>query len=625
MAAPAPATPQLDAVTVARLLRLEHPPTPEQAAVIEAPLAPAVVIAGAGSGKTETMAARVVWLVANRLVAPEAVLGLTFTRKAAAELAGRVRRRLAQWRAVVQREWPQDEDHLALLRAGEPTVCTYAAFSGRLVADHALRLGAEPDARLVSPAQDWILADTAVRRFAGPMPEDIGVPASVVRFVIGMAGQFADHLLGVEDVRDFCARTRADLDRIAAAGRLNTSGPVGAFLTSLRQREALLGIVAEFLAAKRRAGAVDFGDQMVLAARLAALPEVRADLRARFGAVLLDEYQDTGHAQVELLRGLFGPGAATEGADVAGGDVAGGGADPRGVAAAGSAHPVTAVGDPFQSIYGWRGASAGTIERFADRFRAGADEPARVYRLATSFRNDHAVLAAANLIAEPLQGRATVVLRARPGAGAGRVAVARLATCEDEAVWVAHAVADWWSAAPQGNRTAAVLVRRRSQMPLLTDALASAGLPVEVVGLGGLLTTPEVADVVATLRVLAGIEAAPELARLLTGPRWRIAPHDLAALGRRARELGGEQDPATLVEALDDLGPAARYSPPGYARMRQMADELRRLRRRVGAPLAELVAEIEHVSGLGIEVAARADRAAVGRVHLDRFLEEATG
>src|SRR5271166_1731390 len=78
---------------LARLLRLPEP-TQEQAAVIGAPLAPMAVIAGAGSGKSETMAARLVWLVANQMVSPDRVLGLTFTRKAAAELAGRVRDRL---------------------------------------------------------------------------------------------------------------------------------------------------------------------------------------------------------------------------------------------------------------------------------------------------------------------------------------------------------------------------------------------------------------------------------------------------------------------------------------------------------------------------------------------------
>src|SRR5689334_22503025 len=111
----------LSAVELSGLLGL-HAPTPEQAAVIESPLAPAVVIAGAGSGKTETMAARVVWLVANRQVRPDEVLGLTFTRKAAAELGKRIRRRLTQWRHVVERERPDEREHLAELLAGEPTV-----------------------------------------------------------------------------------------------------------------------------------------------------------------------------------------------------------------------------------------------------------------------------------------------------------------------------------------------------------------------------------------------------------------------------------------------------------------------------------------------------------------------
>ena len=87
---------------LARMLRIAEP-TAEQAAVISAPLEPVAVVAGAGSGKSETMAARLVWLVANGLVIPERVLGLTFTRKAAAELGRRIRRRLAGWRAAVER------------------------------------------------------------------------------------------------------------------------------------------------------------------------------------------------------------------------------------------------------------------------------------------------------------------------------------------------------------------------------------------------------------------------------------------------------------------------------------------------------------------------------------------
>jgi DNA helicase-2/ATP-dependent DNA helicase PcrA len=602
---------RISAAELSRLLGL-HEPTPEQAAVIESPLEPAVVIAGAGSGKTETMAARVVWLVANRLVEPESVLGLTFTRKAASELGRRIRRRLAQWRYVLEREWPEDVELLARLRAGEPTVSTYAAYAGRLVGEHALRLGAEPDARLLSPAQCWQLADAAVRTHSGSLPAGIGTPGSVVNWVLAMAGQFADHLVTPAQVDEFCTAALAAVERIRDAGKRTKSGAVPEFATALRHRQALVALVEEYSAAKAALPAVDFGDQMALAARLAALEEVRAAERDRYRAVLLDEYQDTGHAQVELLHGLFGAG-----------------------------HPVTAVGDPFQSIYGWRGASAGNIEAFDRRFRRADGTPAAVHPLATSFRNDTAILDAANAVAADLHtGPTTVRLRARPGAGAGIVEVTRTETHEDEARWVAERMRKHWDALPTAGRTAAVLVRRRSQIPVLAAALQDAGLPVEIVGLGGLLTTPEVSDVVATLRVLADHRAGPSLARLLLGARWRIGPRDLAALRNRARWLGrvpdgaastagggpdtgsDEDDEFTLIDALDDLGPAGQYSPAGHARMTALSAELKRLRRRVGTPLPELIAEIERLSGVDVEVGSRPD--GVGRVHLDRFLDEAS-
>jgi DNA helicase-2/ATP-dependent DNA helicase PcrA len=592
---------------LAGLLGLPEP-TPEQAAVIESPLAPAVVIAGAGSGKTETMAARVVWLVANRVVRPDAVLGLTFTRKAASELGRRIRRRLAQWRQVVERERPDEQEHLAELLAGEPTVLTYAAYAGRLVGEHALRLGAEPDARLISQAVAWQLADEVSRRYPGALPPDIGAPSSVPRYVLAMSGQLADHLVTPDQVETLCDST---LDWFAALPpgrniRAEYPGETRGFIDSTRHRKALLPLVRAFAAAKAALPAVDFADQMTIAARLAALPEVVEVERGRFAAVLLDEYQDTGHAQVETLRGLFGEG-----------------------------HPVTAVGDPFQSIYGWRGASAGNIGRFAGTFPGAEGDPATVYPLATSFRNDRLILEAANAVAAPLRsGPTSVELRASRAAGPGTIRLARTHTVEDEARWVAERVRAAWDELPVGARTAAVLVRRRSQISLLAEALLSAGLPVEVVGLGGLLTTPEVVDVVATLRVLVRHDTGTSLARLLTGARWRIGPSDLAALRDRARWLArpsaptergvpSNVEPLSLVEALDDPGEPDRYSVEGYRRLVQLSDELRRLRRRITAPLPELVADVERALGIDIEVAARPDRARTGRVHLDRFLDVA--
>ena len=203
-----------------------------------------------------------------------------------------------------------------------------------------------------------------------------------------------------------------------------------------------------------------------------------------------------------------------------------------------------------------------------------------------------------------------------------------------------------------------MLCRKRSQFVPLRHAIEARGIPVEVVGLGGLLVVPEVQDVVATLRVLHDAGASDALARLLTGPRWRIGPRDLVALGRRARALArGEGDrPGTvtqapghpghfdqdaadalaeaitdltaetgsLVEALDDLGEPGAYSRVGYARMHALAGELRRLRAHIGRPLADLTAEAERVLGLDIEVAARPGVDPVAaRADLDAFTDVA--
>jgi DNA helicase II / ATP-dependent DNA helicase PcrA len=588
----------ISALELAKLLNLPEP-TAEQQDVIEAPLGPAVVIAGAGSGKTETMAARVVWLAANGVVPPAQVLGLTFTRRAAAELTSRIRRRLAAW---ARYESPEQRAVLG----EDPTVLTYAAYAARLVADHGLRIGVEPSARLISPAVAWQLADAVVRRYDGDLPEDLGVPGSVTKWVLLLAGQLADHLASPAAVRDLETELVSAIDRLPLGQGLRNAYPteVATLIRSLHHRSQLLPLVEGYMAAKRALGAVDFADQMVSAARLAGLPEVGAAERSRCATVLLDEYQDTGHAQVATLHGLFGAG-----------------------------HPVTAVGDPFQSIYSWRGASSGNILRFPTDF-ASNGQPVRIFPLPTSWRNDEGVLSAANAVAAPLRAISpgAVELRSSPLALSGRVVVRFESTVEAEAEWLAEKMSAAWAAlAAEGNheRTAAVLVRRRSDIAAVAAALTLAGLPVEVVDLGGLLLTPEVVDVVATLRVLADEGSGAALLRLLTGARWSIGPRDLGALAHRATALANPDGVrvqgvrGSIVEALDDLGNPALYSAAGYERMARLADELRHLRRRLSAPLPELVGEIERVTGLTVEVEASRHRARVGRRHLDRFLDEA--
>ena len=647
---------RLGPAQLARLLRLPEP-TPEQAAVISAPLSPLAVIAGAGSGKSETMAARMVWLVANGMVRPDRVLGLTFTRKAAAEFADRVRSRLERLRRAGT-ELPgtnkpgtaDTEDPFG----GDPVIGTYHAYAGRLVSDNALREGLEPSMRLITPALSWQLAAQIVAAYDGPMDEIIWTPQTVTAAVLELAGDLAEHLRDTSDVTAVGLWLSAEHD--ALPGRITAA--VRKIITTQRAREQLLPLVSRYAAAKAAREVLDHGDQVALAARIASRhPEVGAAERARYQVVLLDEYQDTSHAQLVLLRSLFGGG-----------------------------HPVTAVGDPCQSIYGWRGASAGNLRRFtadfpvvarvrpAMPFGASAPSgPAPVLQLSTSFRNSARVLDAAAAIQTELRYEAPDVPRltsAPDRAERGAVTCALLPTILDEAEWVAEQAAALlaspkglapdgrpWSSDGLATRVRpsdiAVLCRKRSQFVPLRHALEARGIPVEVVGLGGLLAVPEVQDVVCTLRVLHDAGASDALARLLTGPRLRIGPRDLVALGRRARALASgegdgravtraaavEQDAqdalaeavtdltaetGSLVEALDDLGEPAAYSHEGYKRMHALAGELRRLRAHIGRPLADLTAEAERVLGLDIEVAARPGVDPVAaRADLDAFTDVA--
>jgi DNA helicase II / ATP-dependent DNA helicase PcrA len=624
---------------LARLLGLAEP-TPQQAAVIGAPLCPMAVIAGAGSGKSETMAARLVWLAANGMARPERVLGLTFTRKAAAELAERVRGRLDSLRrAGLELPGADSGDWLQ----SDPVIATYHAYAGRLVGDHALREAVEPSIRLITPAVAWQLAARVVAAHDGPMDAITWTPSTVTAAVLDLSAELAEHLRGPDSVREVGEWLAAQRDGLPPGGpQRKVPAAAAKILDCQRVREQMLPLVAAYAAAKAAREVMDYGDQMALAARIADRhPEVGAAERARYQVVLLDEYQDTSHAQLVLLRALFGGG-----------------------------HPVTAVGDPCQSIYGWRGATAGNLRRFGADFPVRDGGPAPIALLSTSFRNTGRVLDAAAALQEGLRAAAPEVPRLvapPPRAARGSVVCALLGTAGEEAGWIADQVAELlrlppgvapdgapW---PDGGRDrrvrpsdVAVLCRKRAQFPALRAALEARGIPVEVVGLGGLLTVPEVQDVVATLRVMHDPTASDALARLLTSPRWRIGPRDLVALGRRARALArgaradprpaGQPspdadamqqavtdltaDPGSLVEALDELGDPAAYSPAGYPRLASLAAELRGLRGHAGRPLAELVGEVERALSLDIEVAARpgADPAS-SRADLDAFADAA--
>ncbi|MGH8878349.1 MAG: UvrD-helicase domain-containing protein, partial [Stackebrandtia sp.] len=583
------------AARLAELLGDGPPPTPQQVAAIEAPLRPQLIVAGAGSGKTGTMAARVMWLIANGYARPEQILGLTFTRKAAAELASRIRSRLSRL-AGLDSMGPS---------TGEPTVSTYHSYASGIVGEHGPRAGIEPGT-VLSPAKAWQLAYAAVRAHDGDMSAVSLTVDTVVKRVLSLSDELSEHLREPSELHEF---TRALGDEIAERVGKGTQ-KTEQLLQGLASRLQLLPIVDDYRRRKRAEQALDFADQLHYAATVAAtVPEVSRVERERFTVVLLDEYQDTSHAQVELLKSLFGGG-----------------------------HPVTAVGDPCQSIYAWRGASTGTLSRFGGDFPHADGEAAGRAELTASWRNRASILTVANEVSEPLRGMGFPVSPLEPGVpGNGQVTASMLATVDDEAEWVATRVYRLWvehgfapgSPVEGAAPSTAVLTRRRSQIPRLEKALRAKGLPVEVIGLGGLLDAPEVRELHSTLTVLARPTAGPAFMRLLTGPRWRIGPRDIAALHARARELAPERrgfepsaeglNEASLAEALDDLGDLGRYSPPAAERFTALREELAQLRSRLDQPVSDLIAEILTLTGLDIEVAVhRGDSE-----RLDAFTDEA--
>lgn len=594
------------------------PFTPEQTACITAPPAPQVIVAGAGSGKTTVMAARVVWLVGTGQVAPEQVLGLTFTNKAAGELAERVRKALIK--AGVTDPDVIDPDN----PPGEPVISTYHAFAGRLLTDHGLRIGLEPTSRLLADATRYQLAARVLREAPGPYPALTRSFADLVSDLLTLDAELAEHLVRPEALRAYDAGLLLTLQ-----GAKLTNADLRKVPEAAAARRELADLVRRYRAAKRERDLLDFGDQIALSAQLAGISEVGPMLRDEFRVVLLDEYQDTSVAQRVLLAGLFG---------------------------GGTGHPVTAVGDPCQAIYGWRGASVANLDDFPEHFAHADGRPAARQALSENRRSGGRLLDLANGLAEPLRAMHAGVEALRPAPGAerdGTVRCALLPTHAEEIDWIADSVAHLVRTGKEPGEIA-VLCRTATDFAEIQAALVARDIPVEVVGLSGLLHLPEIADLVAVCEVLQDPGANAALVRLLTGPRWRIGPRDLALLGRRARRLvsharvdGGDDPDRRLAEAVEGVDPAEvisladaldtfletpmdgegdddglPFSPDARVRFARLATELRDLRRSLSDPLMDVLHRVLAVTGLEVELSASPHAlAARRRETLSNFLD----
>ena len=388
-------------------------------------------------------------------------------------------------------------------------------------------IGREPDAAVLGEASAWQLARSVSRASADPRLVEID--ASLDRVTGG--GARAQPRAGRERRRQpRRAGVRARLPR--HGGPADRGAPQAHRFQSFTDA---LGVVGGAPAAPRARRRVRRGQARTRlrgvlrpgrarARDLRAAPEVAGLHRERYRTVLLDEYQDTSVVQTRLLAALF-----------------------RG-------HPVMAVGDPDQSIYGWRGASAANLARFGRDF-ADAGHRRRRVRPLDELAQPGVVLDAANAIIAPLDA-ASRRRRSSPSpfAGAGRLDVG---WARDHRRGGRRRRLVRRAARRPGRprrRSGALLCRTFAHVDLFTAALRAAGVPVHVLGVAGLLDQPVIADLVCTLRVLHDPSAGSELLRVLGGARWRIGPADLAALGGLARwladrDLGSSGSPTTCDRA----------------------------------------------------------------------------
>ena len=586
------------------------PITKHQSAIISSGLEPAVVIAGAGSGKTETMSNRVLYLVANGFATPDQILGLTFTRKAAGELSVRIRKRLRQLSQLPE---------FKHITSNSTAVTTYHSYAGKLLSEHAIRYGIDADAEPLGEAAIWQIASDVVRNWSDDSYRNNSAVSTVIKDLLGLSKLMLEHQVKPADIE---AIGNEMLEKLQMLGG-GTNEDTRAVARAMQQRNSLLPMVESFMQRRKAAGELSFDDQMSLAADIAQnFEDVGTLERGKYTVVLLDEYQDTSQSQVRMLSSLYGAG-----------------------------HPVMAVGDPSQAIYTWRGASAGTMASFHKYFpKAQGQTGIEQFSLPTTFRNDTIILTAANAISAQIKadgGQQVVELEARDGAGAGELAYGIYETVETESQAIAEYFKQLWN--PADNKSFAVLVRKRSQITSIENALREQGLPVEVIGIGGLIHIPEVADVVTLMKIITDPDAGSSLMRHLTGPRINLGPRDIAVLGGFSRERAkamhadsksfikkiaagnpdqleaDDQFAGSIIDALDEIASAKKsgFSDVGYQRLVTFAQDLRRLRSRAGGQITDLVTEIENYLTLESEITLR-EGTQTGRRHLDRFLDEAS-
>jgi DNA helicase-2/ATP-dependent DNA helicase PcrA len=539
--------PTLEAVTTTATHSLLDGLNPQQRAAVTHAGGPLLIVAGAGSGKTRVLTHRIAYLLAEREVAPGEILAITFTNKAAGEMASRVATLVGDRRARAM--W----------------VMTFHSACVRILRREAARFGYPSSFSIYDSADSQRLMAMVCRELeldARQYP-----PKSMAAQVSNLKNELIDY-------ESFAANARG------------------------AREKALAEAYTEYQRRLVAAGAMDFDDLIMVTVNLfQAFPEVSEAYRRRFRHVLVDEYQDTNHAQYALVRELVsGGGALFSNSRSKSGSLGTGAADTP--SSPGSGEPVgpselCVVGDADQSIYAFRGATIRNITEFEQDY-----PDATVILLEQNYRSTQNILAAANAVVSRNPGRKPKNLWSE--AGDGPPITGYVADNEhDEAAFVAEEVDrlnDEGLAAPG---QVAVFYRTNAQSRVFEEVFIRVGLPYRVVGGVRFYERREVRDLLGYLRLIANPADEVSLRRVLNVPKRGI--------GERAEEYVAsyaQRERISFAEALrtpgDVPGLAAR-SAAAIAGFNALVDELRE-QAATGGPVAELVEAVLDKTGLQISL-----------------------
>ncbi len=509
---------------------------PDQRRAVTHEEGPLLVVAGAGTGKTQVITRRIAWLVATRRARPSEILALTFTDKAAEEMAVRV-------------------DQLVPYGYTDTAISTFHAFGDGLIRQYALELGLPTDVRVLTRPEVVIFLREHLFEFELDAYRPLGDPT---RFLAALATLFSrckDEDISPAAYREFADRVSAEAAHVAeAAGIVREAIPEADRTASDRaveeakRQDELARAYATYQSLLAANGCIDFGDQVALALRLVReSAAARAEIAGRFRYILVDEFQDTNRAQAELV-GLL--------------------AEPH--------RNVTVVGDDDQAIYAFRGAAVDNILGFRERYRS-----ARTVVLRRNYRSKAPILDAAYRLVrfndpERLEVRAGVSKRLRaeradPGAAAVRLEA--FATASDEADWIVAEIGRRIAAGAR-PRDHAVLVRANGHADPFLRALNLAGIPWRFSGTSGLYARPEIRLLLAFLRVVAEPGSSVDLYALATSEVYGLGGEDLTAIVNMARRRN--RSIREILEELDRQPGILRVGPETRATSARLVADLRR-------------------------------------------------